>query len=161
MNKFPTTFLATTFLLASVTSSQALTIDTVAGTWSQVTTSTNQTYRADGGNVEGIGSSKIIWGEPYDPYGRPYGSGKKSGLEFTGNNPVSFEVEQVFKLGTLTHFNYPVGRPTATSAELEISLSFSDPLGLESDLDFSFAINETPNRPGYYDQMGYWHNDPE
>ncbi len=134
------TILCSTFLLTAATSSQAITIDSVEGAW----------INPKGGNyVTGTGTNVITWGNPANPYNY------QSGLRFDGSAPpaITVDSDQKFKIGQLTHFNNIITDGAINAVDLQISLSFSDPADLNSNLDFSFSVEETPNVSGnrYWD----------
>lgn len=110
--------------------SQALTLDSVSGTW----------IGASGSDITGLGTNEIRWGIPV--------GSEKSGLRFEGSAPPSqtIVIDEAFSLGEITHFNFAT-YGGADSAELEIALMFSDPV-LSEDFNFSFEIENTPNDPG-------------
>ena len=75
----------------------------------------------------------------------------QSGLGFTGAAPpaVVFDINDVFEIGQLRHYNNPIfAGSEASQAFLTISMIFSDPAGLAGAFDFNFAIDETPNTFG-------------
>ena len=115
------------YLLISTTAN-ALTVDTVSGIWTDI----------DGGdNVTGMLSSEIRWGS---------GTGtNRSGFSFDGNNSINFEIGESFSLGEFTHYNYVDYGSYVYSADLAITLLFSDPSGIEETLNFTFDLVETPN----------------
>lgn len=132
MKKF-SIFLLSFFLVAGIVGTvNALTIDGVKGTWGNV---------VGGTNVKGQGTNEVRWGEGIEEY-----NNQQSGFKFEGNAPNTFDIDEVFSLGTFTHYNFPIYSGTAaSSADLSIYLSFSDPAGLNDTLGFTFTIDETPN----------------
>lgn len=128
------------FGMAGVAS--ALTLSSVDGDWSNLDVSGNYingVYVAYGNHLE----DQVRWGTPAGP-------GGQSGLGFTGAAPPAstFGVGDAFEIGQLRHFNNPIYATWATSVDLNISLSFSDPAGLDPVFDFAFTIDETPNTTG-------------
>jgi hypothetical protein len=123
-------------------SASALTLSSVEGNWSNVVGGTNINYFNDVTVGYGNGlEDQVRWGE--GAYGGP-----QSGLGFTGAAPPErvFDAGEVFEIGQLRHFNNPIWAGTAAeSANLTISLTFSDPAGLAGVFNFSFGIWETPN----------------
>lgn len=122
----------------------ALTLSKVEGFWGNVVGDSHIKFLYDLPIGYGNGlEDQVRWGE--GAYGGP-----QSGLGFTGTaSGTSFDIEDVFEIGQLRHFNNPIYANTAAAlTELTISLSFSDPAGLAGTFDFTFAINETPNTPG-------------
>jgi hypothetical protein len=104
---------------------QAFTLSNSSGTW----TGTN------GGNtVNGRGTNQVRWGDDIP----------QSGLQFDGVDSTNFEIDQTFKVGTLTHFNNPAPNP-ASGATLNIDLNLSDP-ALNKTFGFNFGIDETTNK---------------
>jgi hypothetical protein len=115
------------------------TISNSSGMWSNVVLDNNSTINPPGGNtVEFLnGDSEVRWGVPVNI--------EKSGLAFNGVNNLSFDVGEIFKIGTLTHFNRPTFSPAATAADLGIALNFNNPGGLSKMFNFTFGIDNTPN----------------
>ncbi len=132
---------AVTLVLSLTGMASALTLSAVDGTWSNV----------DGGSInyfDGVGvgygngaEDQVRWGNPVEQ--------EQSGLGFTGAAPPDsvFGIGDIFEIGQLRHFNNPIwlDGAQATSADLNISLIFSDPVGLAGVFDFTFLIDETPN----------------
>lgn len=115
--------------IGSAFSAQALTIDSVGGIFSNPTGGKNIRYNND--------SSKIRWG---------IGNTGRSGLGFVNSAPLNFDADDIFSLGTLTHYNKPIEAGSAISGvDFELSLAFSDPAGFNYTADLSFLIDETPN----------------
>jgi len=95
------------------------------------------TGTSGGDNVTGIGTNEVRWGGII--------LSQKSGLRFDGTGEKTFEVDENFQVGTLTHFNNNIGfNNSADSAELEIGLLLSE-LGEDKLFNFSFGIDETTN----------------
>ena len=72
---------------------------------------------------------------------------QKSGLGFEGVSSLDINVNDVFSIGTLTHFNQSIwaNGNDAVSAEISLDLDFSD-LGIGTrTFDFTIAIDETLN----------------
>lgn len=118
---------------------QALTLSGVDGDWINVVGGTNVTY------VNGVATTygnmlqdQVRWGTT---------AGIQSGLGFTGvDTPQTFAIDEVFEIGELVHFNRPIAvGSNATSADLSIDLTFSDPAGIDKTFTFTFEIDETPN----------------
>ena len=129
--------LTSLMMILSIASASALTLSSVEGSWSNVTSSDSVNVVDDVAVEYGNGlEDQVRWGD----------GNEQSGLGFTGAAPSEsvFDVGDVFELGQLRHFNNEV-TDSATSAELTISLAFSDPAGLGGNYDFTFGINETPN----------------
>lgn len=128
-------------LFLTAGTANALTLLSVEGTWSNVIDGTNVNYPSDVPIGYGNGlEDQVLWGTSLD-------SGQ-SGLGFTGISPPSttFNVGDDFEVGLLRHFNNPIaGGSAASSAELAIILTFSDPSGLVGSFAFTFDVNETPN----------------
>ncbi|WP_084457059.1 THxN family PEP-CTERM protein [Desulfogranum mediterraneum] len=95
---------------------------------------------ANGGSrVNGIGTSEIFWGNPayYN---------QQSGLGFTGNSPQSLNPDEVFSLGSITHYNKPIySGSSASSVDFDLSLTFADSAEGDYTSSFRFFIDETPN----------------
>ncbi len=131
-------FLALTLIVsaANVPPALALTLDQVTGTWQNVVGGTNINFPTVGTEVQ------VRWGTSVG-YGQ-------SGLGFAGSAPpqLTFDPEDAFMLGTLTHYNNPIsGGTAASSVQLVINLDFSVP-EVNPSFTFTFNINETPNTTG-------------
>lgn len=118
-------------VVALVPQANALTLDSVGGTWSNV--------------VGALGTFVTVGDENQVRWGGDAGFGQ-SGLGFTGSAPppAIFNVGDEFEVGTLRHFNNPVYAPWATAVDLTIALDFSDP-AVNPLFTFTFGIDETPN----------------
>lgn len=79
-------------------------------------------------------------------WGVPQGDTAQSGLRFdpfTGT--PSFTTGTPFDLGTLTHFNFPIHLPGASSTNLAIGFDVTSPaIGTVTE-EFGMSIDETPN----------------
>jgi hypothetical protein len=119
---------------------QALTLNSVSGTWQNADIAA-VTYTSAGIAYGNGTENQARWG-----VSTGYG---QSGLGFTGVSPppTSFAAETAFELGLLRHFNNPVYEPVATSIELNVSTIFGDP-AVSPSFVFTFGINETPNSTG-------------
>lgn len=147
MKKLATLMIALVAMVSFAATASAFTLDTVSATWdnwvggSNVTTTTgNTTY---GNEVE----DQVRWGIPFE---QP----NQSGLGFTGIVPdtlpptlptLTVAVDEVFAVGQLRHFNYPVGLGTSSSlVDLTLELGFAE-LASDQSFTFTFDIDETPN----------------
>jgi len=131
MKKIFTALLVASLVGAVGTASASVTLNTVTGTWSDA---------VGGSNVDLSTPGTVSWGVPYE---QP----NQSALMFTGNAalPLTFELGDVFLVGTLTHFNNRILVESAIdTVDLEIALGFNPP-----PLDITFAgtigVIETPN----------------
>jgi hypothetical protein len=130
-------------ILMFAATTEALTLQSVEGVWGDVHGGKYVGFRNDVqvsyGNQQ---EDQVRWGDPAERY--------QSGLGFTGvASGSTFGTGDIFEIGQLRHFNHPIWSGTAAnSAQLNLSLSFSDPAGLAESFDFTFAIDETPNDPG-------------
>lgn len=93
------------------------------------------------------GDAQIRWGQPADPT-------DKSGLGFTKEPGHLLAYNTPFKLGTLTHFNWPtLAGTSATGAQLSIHVTVTPSLGgaliVDDDAAVPFSIDETPNYEDY------------
>lgn len=103
---------------------------TVGGTWGQATPN---------GTANGLGTSKITWGQQFENYGL-------SSYNFAPNSPTSPNANENFLLGTFTHDNQPIYEPWLTSATLNVKITGNiSGSPFETLLNFNFAHNETPN----------------
>lgn len=92
--------------------------------------------------VSGIGTSTVLFGD-----GANFGTGPSS-LSFLGS-AFSTPAETLFSLGQLTYFN---GTTTVGSemnnVDLQITLSFTSPSGLNEIFSYPLLITMTPNSSG-------------
>ncbi|MBP8979015.1 choice-of-anchor K domain-containing protein [Candidatus Dojkabacteria bacterium] len=103
------------------------TISSTSGIWTKVEGTSN---------YSGVNTSEIRWGT-----GNP-----RSGLKFTSAGTQTFDADQKFLIGDLTHMNWPVSGGTADSATLKVTLNFSQPpLSPNPTFSYKFNINETSN----------------
>jgi VPDSG-CTERM motif len=132
--------------LAFANSGSSITMTSVDGNWMNVVgdpTPVLQSVSIGYGNGT---EDQVRWGDPAGWF-----SCDRSGLGFTGaGTPQTFATEQAFEIGQLRHFNYPVYN-AASAADLQLSMAFSDPAGLNGMFQFTFAVNETANN--------YWPTD--
>jgi hypothetical protein len=118
--------------LAAGAANAAVTVDSATGAWSDP---------VGGVNVNGLGTNEVRWGIPNPP-------GPQSGLRFDGIAPpdATFNLGDVFALGTLTHFNNQLDTGTAISTvDLTISATFDDPAGVSGQWTFTLNVDETQN----------------
>jgi len=109
------------------------TISSTSGIWTKVEGTSN---------YSGVNTSEIRWGT-----GNP-----RSGLKFNKAGTQTFDADQKFLIGDLTHMNWPVSGGTADSATLKVTLNFSQPpLSPNPTFSYKFNIKETSNN--YYN---YW-----
>ena len=131
-------------VIGMISTGGALTLSSVSGTWTGTQGGSNVNYSTA---TVGYGNGteyQVRWGDPGP-------SGEQSGLGFTGIAPpsISFQIGDPFEIGQLCHFNHQIaGGSEATEAYLKIEISFSDPVGLTAEFNFTFDINETPNTTG-------------
>ncbi|MDZ7958170.1 MAG: choice-of-anchor K domain-containing protein [Aulosira sp. DedQUE10] len=78
-------------------------------------------------------------------WGQDVGNGQ-SGLGFQGASNLTFDLNQVFQIGTLTHYNNAIAAGTAASkVDLGLNLNFSGLSTASKTFNFSFNVDETPN----------------
>ncbi|BAY31468.1 peptidase-like protein [Nostoc carneum NIES-2107] len=78
-------------------------------------------------------------------WGQDIGNGQ-SGLGFQGASGVDFDLDKVFQIGTLTHYNNAINYGTAASkVDLGLNLNFSGLPVASQTFNFSFNIDETLN----------------
>jgi hypothetical protein len=108
---------------------EQFTLDPVAGIWIDAKPT---------GAADGLGTNEIRWGSST-------GQGR-SGYRFDGSSGGTFDLGEEFLLGAFWHFNWPIYPPAITSADLEVTLHFTDPL-ISPDPVFTYTFNheETPN----------------
>lgn len=132
INKLSTisTAFLTTALVSYAGSASAFTLNGTSGSWSNVVGTT--------GTFQQVGAeSQVLWGAPATP-------GGQSGLAFTGVGASELELNQLFRLGALRHFNTPISSGTGASAvDLSIDVDLAG-LGVKT-FDFTLGILETPN----------------
>jgi hypothetical protein len=125
--------LTSAFALAG-TAANALTLNGSSGSWSNPIGGSFIEYQTIGEE------NQIRWGDPVIP-------GAKSGLGFTGVDGTDIELENVFQIGMLRHFNNVIyGNTAASAVNLALSLDFAE-FGLKT-FDFNLEIDETPNTEG-------------
>ena len=109
-------------------------LTSVTGVW----TGTN-----GGSGITGINTNEVRWGTTS---GSP-----KSGMRFDGTSSQSFNEGDTFKIGQLTHLNYPVdANSAADGATLKVTMSFSTPaVSPDPEFTYEFAIEETSNSAGH------------
>lgn len=92
-----------------------------------------------GQNVTGDGTNEVRWGVPFQ---QP-APGQQSGLRFdVFGSPMTVQTGDIFDLGTLSHFNWPVSIPTVSTTELTFGFVTE---GVTSSFLFNLGIEETPN----------------
>lgn len=140
MRTWVTALGASIIALAFANSGSSITMTSVDGNWLNVVgdpTPVLQSVSIGYGNGT---EDQVRWGDPAGWF-----SSDRSGLGFTGaGTPQIFAAEQAFEIGQLRHFNYPVYN-AASAADLQLSMAFSDPAGLNGVFQFTFAVNETAN----------------
>lgn len=118
---------------ASPAFSADFTLGNSSGTWSNPVGGANIDL-----NLPNGAENQVRWGGT---------TGAKSGLGFTGVGVTAFDVGDIFKVGTLRHFNNPIPSGTAaTAVDLGITLNFTTP-AIAQAFNFNLAIDETPNAP--------------
>lgn len=119
--------------LASSAHAAAPTLQQTYGNWINVVGGTDIVTQTVGSE------NQVRWGTPATADG-------KSGLGFLGETfapPLDTSAGQ-FKVGTLTHYNYPIfSGGTPSSLDLDLSLDFGS--GLVAQFDYTLTIDETPN----------------
>lgn len=108
-------------------------ISSTSGIWTSV----------NGGDyITGLNTKEVRWGSPVGYY--------KSGLKFNGVDTQSFNPNEKFLIGDLTHFNWATYAGTsAEGATLKITLNFSNPSITPSPtFSYNFNIEETKNTSG-------------
>jgi len=89
--------------------------------------------------TSGEGTPTFSWGN-----GAPFNS-PPSSLSFTGNT-FNSQTDQVFSFGTLTFFNGTVVSGTqANTVDLNVTLSFTAPSGINQDFSYNLGLINTPN----------------
>lgn len=143
MKKILMLLFAVSLVLGMMGVASALTLSSVEGAWSNPIGGSNINYYYNVGIAYGNGNEvQIKWGDPATSAGQ-------SGLGFTGIAPPAsvFGIGDAFEIGQLRHFNNPIYN-AVSAVDLTISLSFSDPAGLNDSFLFNFTVDETPNTTG-------------
>ncbi|MEM9772271.1 MAG: THxN family PEP-CTERM protein [Cyanobacteria bacterium P01_D01_bin.73] len=142
-------------ILSSAAIAEAVSINRTTGFWTGVTGGSEIVYGNDDGvsttfgdsTVQAIdGENQARWGTPFidGAAGDPNDHASKSGLGFEGVGSTDVEFGEVFQLGTLTHYNNPIGSAGAASgASLDVEIDLGE-LGIKN-FDFDFEVEETPN----------------
>lgn len=122
--------------LTLIQTGAAYTLGSTSGIWTAVTGGSGVVYG-------GVGTSSITWGTPATSNG-------PSGSVFSGVGATTITitngVSNVFKIGQITHQNYPIYSGTgATGATLQVALAFTDPALPTVYLNYNLWIDETPN----------------
>lgn len=130
VNLLLTSVLTSAFALVG-TAANALTLNSSSGSWSNPIDGNFIQYQTIGED------NQIRWGNTL-------GLGEQSGLGFTGVDSTDIELENVFEIGTLSHFNNVIyGNTAASAVNLSLGLDFAE-LGMKT-FDFNLEIDETPN----------------
>ncbi|MFA5024974.1 MAG: choice-of-anchor K domain-containing protein [Candidatus Shapirobacteria bacterium] len=107
-------------------------LNSVSGIWTSI---------SGGSNYQGLNTSEIRWGSP--------SGAQKSGLRFTNSGLQSFNQNQIFYLGMLTHMNWGTYAGTAANgATLQVTLDFNRPNITDPVFTYDFDIEETANSLG-------------
>ena len=119
-----------------------LTLTSIGGDWSKVI----------GGSDIQYNSSSVIYGNGIEKrvrWGLDGVGGGKSGLGFTAvETPVTFGINELFKIGRIRYRNEPTYGSAVMSVNLSLALGFSELLNQAETFDFTFNVNETPNLYG-------------
>lgn len=139
MRKMTLVLAASLLLIVSV--AVALNLDTVIGTWSNLT------------GPGAPGTFVTVGNENQVRWGNPFGGGQQSGLGFSPNSALpllDLLADEEFEIGPLRHFNNPIFLGSAADGvDLTIDLGFSDPV-LSASSAFTLSINETLNFPPFF-----------
>ncbi|MBD2212634.1 THxN family PEP-CTERM protein [Calothrix sp. FACHB-156] len=136
LTKFSVAITATTALGFFASSANALSLTGSSGTWSNPVGGSNIKYQTVGTGVPQ--ENQIRWG-------KDVGNGQ-SGLGFKGVGSVDFDVNTVFQIGSLTHYNNAIAAGTAASkVDLGLKLNFNSLPITSQTFNFSFNIDETLN----------------
>ncbi len=93
----------------------------------------------------GVGTNTFTWGTSNAP----------SSLTFTGDL-FSTETDDIFSIGTLSYFNGSIQYNThAEDVDLNITLSFSTPSGIEQDFMYNLGLINTINYSDPYASADY------
>lgn len=112
----------------------AITLDSVSGTWSNLSGGTAVNFQTVGSE------NQVRWGDDV-------GSGQNV-LGFAGSAPPSFGVllDQEFEVGTLRYSNAATGiAPPATGVDLTVALVLTNGGPVTPSFTFPFTIDETVN----------------
>jgi hypothetical protein len=101
-----------------------------SGSWPSVTANTS--------TFTGLGTDHVRWGNVPD--------GAKSGYVFRGGS-VEVQLDGTeFTLGTFTHENFPIPALPQPQFDVDLTVKVSFEDGTQSDFNFRFHHNETPNQ---------------
>jgi hypothetical protein len=131
----------------TTTTSQPTIVSNVTGT-PQIINNTNNTKNSSNTTTTTLLSTNTATSTATQNqvrWGQDVGNGQ-SGLGFQGVSALTFNIDQIFQIGTLTHYNNAIAAGTNTSkVDLGLNLNFSDLPITSQAFKFSFNIDETLN----------------
>ena len=114
--------------------------------------STSKTQEAGHRKIWDYGFYKTSRGNEYYDWHRDR-TAQKSGLGFAGTSNVNLDVDEIFNIGTLKHYNNTIwsdGRD-ATKADFSLNLNFGDTGLGQQTFNFALNVDETNNRASDHD----------
>ncbi|MGI6443389.1 MAG: DUF7507 domain-containing protein [Candidatus Dojkabacteria bacterium] len=124
---------------AFLSSSGQYTVSSTSGIW---------TATDGGSNITGLNTNEVHWGKPAYT--------NNSGMRFDGTGTQSFNPNEKFKIGELTHLNWVLKSGAAGGATLKVTLNFSQPpLSPNPTFEYDFKIKETTNTTFLISCVGY------
>ncbi len=97
----------------------------------------------------GVGTDSFTWGNPGS-----WGTGPSS-LGFGGNS-FSVDTGVLFSFGSLTYFNGTIASGSqADAVDLSVTLSLTEPSGIEEDFVYDLGLINTPNSGSPSDNADY------
>ena len=118
-------------LVAGSASAQLITVDSVTGIWTEATPT---------GDIDGIDSNQISWGDP--------ANSQRSSYVFDPADPLpsGIGIGERFDLGIFTHNNFPIFSPFLETAKLQVTTALTiNGTSREAISVFDFDHWETPN----------------
>lgn len=111
--------------------------------WSDYYSNNNDWYYGDYINYDGNKASGYYVKD--ENVAKTYAN--QSGLGYQGVSDLNLEVDQVFNIGSLFHYNQALWKSdlTGSSAEFSLDLDFGDSSIGSQSFDFTFTVDETTN----------------
>lgn len=143
---------------AAKAQAQSFTLADTSERWTNITLNNNRTARfSDGSNGLRLNNTVFIdnpsesaqAGYALVGWGGVPSNGdtfQKSYYQYNGVGRSTVNVGQIFQLGAITHYNYPIIDPSAREVGLELKIHFSNP-AVTQQFNLTLAHNETPNQP--------------
>ncbi|MDB5413077.1 MAG: hypothetical protein JWR10_1412 [Rubritepida sp.] len=116
----------------------SITINSTTPSWSNVVGGSGVNFDTSGGGNNTV--TQVFWGST---------NGDQSGLGFNPANPpaITYQTGTTFLLGTLTHYNEPIGSGSAASSvRLNLLTAIAGAVPSSATFSYRFDIDETPNQ---------------